>query len=74
MRKCGETSLEVQGLTPPFNYRGTGSIPSWSISHMPRSVVKKKCSKDLGQWFAQKQSMKGTSGLLCTSPLRIPLK
>lgn len=28
--------------TPPFNYRGTGSIPSWGISHMPRGVGKKK--------------------------------
>ena len=60
--------------TPPFNYRGTGSIPSWGISHKPRGVGKKKCNKDLGQWLAQKQSMRGTSGLFCTSPLRIPLK
>ena len=60
--------------TPPFNYRGTGSIPSWGISHMPRGVGKKKCNKDFGQWLAQKQSMRGTSGLSCTSPLRIPLK
>ena len=77
-------SLVVKTLR--FHCRGHRLDPSPLGSCMLRGAAKKKkkkkmCDKDLGQCSAQKHSMKGISGLLCTSlpsshlsPLRIPLR